>query len=84
MRLNNLEESSPFPTIVVLKLYPCNHRAEGHRELVQHGILPSLAGGECPGRCDLYCERWSATPSLTVLHDMAGAAQLRTSGKSSC
>jgi hypothetical protein len=25
-------------------------------ELAQHGVLPSLAGGEWPGRYDLYCD----------------------------
>jgi hypothetical protein len=28
--------------------------AEGRREMTQHGYLPNLAAGECPGRDDLY------------------------------
>ncbi len=27
--------------------------AEGHRVLVQNGVLPDLAGGDWTGRCDL-------------------------------
>ncbi len=31
-----------------------NTEGEGLREMTQHGDLPSLAAGECPGRDDLY------------------------------
>jgi hypothetical protein len=27
-----------------------------HGGLSLHGVLPSLAGGERPGMCDLYCD----------------------------
>jgi hypothetical protein len=40
------------------------HRGEGHRELTQHGALPSLAGGEWSDRCDLYCEERCVPPAL--------------------
>jgi len=30
--------------------------ASSRREVDQHGVLPSLAGGICPGRCDLHCD----------------------------
>jgi hypothetical protein len=33
--------------------------AEGRQEPTLHGVLPSLAGGEWPGRLDLYCDRRS-------------------------
>jgi hypothetical protein len=33
------------------------------RELVQDGVLPSLAGGVWTGRCDLYCYRGTAARS---------------------
>jgi len=35
-----------------------------HRGLAQHGVLPSLAGREWPGRCDLYCDGRPVMPSL--------------------
>ncbi len=99
-----------------------NTEAEGHRALVQHGVLPCLVGGEWRGRCDLYCDGRSEPPALadrtacpdgpyrlpwvtvppaltdrtacpewpyrlpwrTVPPALSGAAQLRTSGNSSC
>ncbi len=35
-----------------------------YREVALHGILPSLAGGEWPGRCDLYCAGRTERSSL--------------------
>jgi hypothetical protein len=49
--------------------------AEGNRELAQHGILPRLAGEECPSRSDLYCDGQSV-PSA-VFPALVGAAQLQ-------
>ncbi len=46
-----------------------------HRELAQRGLLPNLAGGKWPGRCDLYCDRRTVTPTVPL----AGAAQHRAS-----
>jgi hypothetical protein len=39
--------------------------AEGGRELVQNGVLPSLAGGEFRGGCDMYWDGRSEPPALT-------------------
>ncbi len=39
--------------------------AEGYGELAQHGVLPSSAWGEWPGRFDLYCEERSTPPAMT-------------------
>jgi hypothetical protein len=39
----------------------CWHYNEG---LSLHGVLPSLAGGERPGRCDLYCDGRSVPACL--------------------
>jgi hypothetical protein len=50
--------------------------AEGRKALAQHGVLPSLAGGERPGRCNLYYNRRSVPPALT------GAAQPQSSAAS--
>jgi hypothetical protein len=36
---------------------------EGRTEPVQHGALPSLSGGEWPGRCGLYCDGQSVMPA---------------------
>jgi hypothetical protein len=38
--------------------------AEGRREQVQYGVLPSLAGEEWAGRCDLYYNGRSVLPAL--------------------
>jgi hypothetical protein len=35
-----------------------------YRELVHHGVLPNLAEGEWPGRCDLYFDGWSIPTCL--------------------
>jgi hypothetical protein len=53
--------------------------AEGARELVQHGVLPSLPRRVWPGRCDLYCDGRSVPPVLTDCTACPGsmAAQLR-------
>jgi hypothetical protein len=50
--------------------------AKGGRELVQHGVLPSLAVGEWPGRCDLYCDRRPVPPALTDQTDAAAGILL--------
>jgi hypothetical protein len=39
--------------------------AESRRELVQHGVLSSLAGGECPGSRVLHCDGQSGPPAPT-------------------
>jgi hypothetical protein len=39
--------------------------AKGYGELAQHGVLPSSAGGEWPGRFDLYCDGRSTPPAMT-------------------
>jgi len=39
--------------------------AEGGRELVQNGVLPSLAGEEFRGGCDMYWDGRSEPPALT-------------------
>jgi hypothetical protein len=45
--------------------------AGGRRELAHHGVLPIVAGGAWPGRCDLYCD---VTTEIT--HDGAGSILL--------
>ncbi len=35
-----------------------------HGGLALHNALPSLAGGEWPGRCDYYRDRRSVPPTL--------------------
>jgi hypothetical protein len=66
------EISDLFMVYLCRLSYVCmSTEAEGGRELVQHGILPSLAGGEWRGRCDLCCDGRSEPPALS------GAAQLR-------
>jgi hypothetical protein len=40
--------------------------AASNRELVQYGILPSLAGGECSGKRGLYCDGRSIPPALMI------------------
>ncbi len=37
---------------------------EGYGELAQHSVLPSSAGGEWPGRFNLYCDGRSTPPAL--------------------
>ncbi len=37
-----------------------------HREPNLHGVLPSDAGGEGPGRCDLYCDGQSHRVHILV------------------
>jgi hypothetical protein len=43
--------------------------AEGLIELDQHGVMPSLTGGEWPVWCDLYCDGRSVPPVLTEWTD---------------
>ncbi len=47
----------------------------------QLGVLPSFAGGEWTGNCDMYCDRRSIDPGQPALEV---AAQLQASGNSSC
>jgi hypothetical protein len=36
--------------------------AGGRRELVHRGVLPIVAGGAWPGRCNLYCDVTASSP----------------------
>ncbi len=56
-----------------------------HGGLALHGVLPSYARGEWPGRCDLYCDIQSVPlPCRIIPSALARAAQLRADGIFSC
>jgi len=55
--------------------------AKGHRELVQNGVLPSIATLKKSYLAGVMC---TLMDGAFRLHALAGAAQLRASGNASC